>query len=81
MAAGGIVTSPQLAVVGEVPEAVIPLSKLSDPRFRNAMGGGGGNAVVNMYVQAADPPAFKASQSQMMAQAAIAVGRAQQRNL
>jgi ElaB/YqjD/DUF883 family membrane-anchored ribosome-binding protein len=49
LAAGGIVTSPTLAMVGEAgPEAVIPLDRLG------AMGAGGD---VNIYVQGADPQA------------------------
>jgi hypothetical protein len=48
---GGIVTSAQLAVIGEAgPEAVIPLSKLGSM----GVGGGGGNTI-NITVQGADP--------------------------
>ena len=50
LAAGGIVTSPTLAMVGEAgPEAVIPLDRLG------AMGGNGGNIYVT--VQGGDPNA------------------------
>jgi hypothetical protein len=49
LAAGGIVNSPTLAMIGEKgPEAVIPLSKLGD------MGGGGG---ITINVSGADPQA------------------------
>jgi hypothetical protein len=48
MAAGGIVTSPTLALIGEAgPEAVIPLSR----------GGGMGGNVINVTVTSADPQA------------------------
>jgi hypothetical protein len=50
LAEGGIVTSAQLAMIGEKgPEAVIPLSKMGSMGF----GGGGGNITVN--VMSADP--------------------------
>jgi hypothetical protein len=50
LAEGGIVTSAQLALIGEKgPEAVIPLSKMGSMGF----GGGGGNITVN--VMSADP--------------------------
>jgi hypothetical protein len=50
LAEGGIVTSAQLAVIGEKgPEAVIPLSKLGD------LGGMGGGITVNVH--GADPQA------------------------
>jgi hypothetical protein len=50
LAQGGIVTGPQLAMIGESgPEAVIPLSKLSSMGF----GGGGGGITVN--VNGGDP--------------------------
>jgi hypothetical protein len=49
LAEGGIVTSAQLAIIGEKgPEAVIPLSKMGD------MGGGGG---ITVNVHGADPQA------------------------
>ncbi|CAB4135851.1 hypothetical protein UFOVP884_9 [uncultured Caudovirales phage] len=49
MAAGGIVTSPTLAMIGEAgPEAVIPLSK---------MGGGMGGGSVTIHVNGGDPNA------------------------
>jgi hypothetical protein len=49
LAQGGIVTGPQLAMIGESgPEAVIPLSKLGSMGF-----GGGGNITVN--VNGGDP--------------------------
>lgn len=49
LAAGGIVTNPQLALIGEKgPEAVIPLSKM------NQMGGGSN---VTIYVNGGDPQA------------------------
>ena len=45
LAEGGIVTSAQLAVIGEAgPEAVIPLSKMGSMGF----GGGGANITVNV---------------------------------
>jgi hypothetical protein len=48
MAAGGVVSSPTLALIGEAgPEAVVPLDRMG------AMGGGD----VNIYVQGADPNA------------------------
>jgi hypothetical protein len=49
LAEGGIVTSAQLAVIGESgPEAVIPLSKLGSMGF-------GGNGGITVNVQGADP--------------------------
>lgn len=53
LAAGGIVTSPQLALIGEKgPEAVIPLSKM------NQMGGGNN---VTIHVNGGDPNAVVAA--------------------
>jgi len=47
MAAGGVVTSPTLALIGEAgPEAVIPLNQMNDY---------GGSTVVNVTVTSADP--------------------------
>ena len=50
LAEGGIVTGPQLALIGERgPEAVIPLSKMGSMGF----GGGGGGITIN--VNGGDP--------------------------
>jgi hypothetical protein len=50
LAAGGIVTGPTLAMIGEAgPEAVIPLDRMSQ------MGGGG--TTVNINVNGGDPNA------------------------
>jgi hypothetical protein len=50
LAEGGIVTSAQLAIIGEKgPEAVIPLSKMGE----FGMGGGGANVTIN--VNGGDP--------------------------
>jgi phage-related minor tail protein len=85
-ASGGIVTRPQLAMIGEVgPEAVIPLGRLRDPAFLDALmsgrsgggdrGGGSGNGNVVFNVQTPGPAAFKHTSAQLMAQAAVALGR------
>jgi len=79
-AAGAIVMRPEIAQIGEVPEAVIPLSKLSDPSFVNSIGGAGGNVNINMQINTPDVKSFRASQSQIMTQAAVAANRAR-RNL
>ena len=51
LAEGGIVTSAQLAVIGEAgPEAVIPLSKMGSMGF-----GGGGGANITINVNGGDP--------------------------
>jgi len=76
-AAGAIVMRPEIAQIGEVPEAVIPLSKLSDPNFINSIGGaGGGDVIINQHINTPDVKSFKASQSQIMTQAAVAAQRA-----
>ncbi len=50
MATGGIVTQPQLSLIGEAgPEAVIPLDRLGST--------GGGHSTINITVQDADPTA------------------------
>jgi len=41
-AEGGVVYRPTLTVIGEVPEAVIPLHKLRDTKFLNSLGSAGG---------------------------------------
>lgn len=57
LANGGIVTSAQLAMIGEKgPEAVIPLSRLD----QMTNGGGGGNTI-NITVTSADPNAVVAA--------------------
>jgi hypothetical protein len=56
LAAGGIVTSPQLAMIGERgPEAVIPLDKLGQ------MGTGIGGTNVTIHVNGGDPNAVVAA--------------------
>jgi TP901 family phage tail tape measure protein len=45
---GGIVSTPQIARIGEVPEAIIPLNKMSD--VLNALGGGGRTTQVTVPV-------------------------------
>ena len=57
LAEGGIVTSPQIAMIGEggEPEAIIPLSKLA------SMGFGGGGPTINITVTSADPNAVVAA--------------------
>lgn len=72
-ATGGIVTSPTLAMIGEVPEAVIPLSKLHNENFLKSMGVGGGDTNVVFHIQTPDPMAFKKSQSQIIAQVVTAL--------
>jgi hypothetical protein len=79
---GGVVTGPTLAMVGEVPEAVIPLNKMHDEAFLNRIGiGNGGSTVVNMNVQTPDLPSFKASKPQMMAELSVALRGAHRRNV
>jgi hypothetical protein len=48
---GGITTRPHLAVVGDTPEAIIPLSKMND--VLPGATGGGGTTVVNVTVNVA----------------------------
>jgi hypothetical protein len=56
LAAGGIVTGPTLAMIGEAgPEAVVPLSRAGE----FGMGGGGNNVTIN--VQGGDPNAVVAA--------------------
>jgi hypothetical protein len=53
-ATGGIVTRPTVALIGEAgPEAVVPLNRT--PGSSPLPGGGGGNTVVNVTVNGADP--------------------------
>lgn len=81
-ATGGIVRSPTLAQIGEVPEAVIPLPKLRDENFMRSLGanvsnkGDSGNVYVTFHVQTPDLPSFKASQQQLITQAAVAMRQA-----
>jgi hypothetical protein len=79
---GGVVTQPTLAVVGDVPEAIIPLSKLNDQRFVEGMSGNTGTSEINLSFQVNTPDieSFKRSQMQLMAQAQTALKLAQ-RNL
>jgi hypothetical protein len=58
LAEGGIVTSPQIAMIGEggEPEAIIPLSKAASMGF-----GGGGGPTINITVTSADPNAVVAA--------------------
>lgn len=81
MQTGGIVTHPTLAMVGEVPEAVVPLSKLRDDAFMRSLGSASGERPnISMVVNTPDVQSFKASQSQLLSQAAVALGLAQRRN-
>lgn len=89
-ATGGLVMRPTLAMVGEAgPELIVPLSKMNNGQFLSSLGDGwrerGGAAgeaptIINFQITTPDPGAFKASQSQIMSQAAVVLGRAR-RNL
>jgi len=81
-ATGGIIMRPEIALIGEVPEAVIPLSKLSDPNFVNSIGGAatGGNVYVTQNIKTDDAASFKASQSQIMSRAQVSMSMAARRN-
>jgi len=79
---GGIVTQPQLAMIGEVPEAVIPLNKLRDPRFWERLVPGDHKeeqqpVIQQIFnIQTPDVPAFQATEKQIMARAALGLVRA-----
>jgi hypothetical protein len=77
---GGLVTSPTLAVVGEVPEMIIPLSRMNDSSFFEGVGGGKQETNVSFVIQTPDAESFRRSQPQIMAQAATALNLAK-RNL
>jgi len=82
-ATGGIVMSPTLARVGEVPEAIIPLSKLNNAAFQDRFGTGGGQqrqVNATMIIQTPDPAAFNRSKHQALNEFATMLGRANQRN-
>jgi len=89
-ATGGLVMRPTLAMVGEAgPELIVPLSKMNNGTFLSSLGDGwrerGGAAgevptIINFQITTPDPGSFKASQSQIMSQAAVVLGRAR-RNL
>ena len=83
-ATGAIIMRPEIARIGEVPEAVIPLSKLSDPNFINSIGGAanesGGNVYVTQNIKTDDAASFKASQSQIMSRAQVSMSMAARRN-
>ena len=72
-------------MIGEVPEAIIPLDKLRDERFLERLGmaggvRGGGDVYVSFNVQTPDVASFRASQTQIMTQAAVAIDQSR-RNL
>jgi TP901 family phage tail tape measure protein len=75
--AGGLVAGPTLAVVGEVPELIIPLSKLHDAEF---LGGGRGDINVSMVVKTEDLRGFQASKQQLAANLGVAISTALGRN-
>lgn len=79
-ARGGLVTRPTFAMIGEAgPEAVIPLAKMRDQKFLESLGAGsgGGETTVVFNISTPDVQSFKASQSQIMSQTAVALSRAQ----
>lgn len=88
VAAGGIVSSPTRALIGEAgPEAVIPLDRFRDANFMSRLAGTGtdgpggqrqGRPVV-INIQTQDPQSFKASSSQIAARMALAVRAADRR--
>jgi len=78
---GGIVTRPQLVMAGEAgPEAIIPLSKFNRRGAWGAFGQGADVTNINFNVATPDIRSFKASEAQLMARAAVAIGRGR-RNL
>jgi hypothetical protein len=82
-AAGGMVTRPTLAMVGEAgPEMIIPLEKLRDQKFWSELSGnaGQGDMSVIVNVQTPNPSAFQDSQTQIATQLAAAV-QAARRNM
>ena len=76
---GGLVQTPTKAIIGEVPEVVIPLHKAA-AFLKKAGGGGGGGNIINFTIQTPDVQGFKNSQSQILSTAAVALRRSQ-RNL
>jgi hypothetical protein len=82
-AAGGMVTRPTLAMVGEAgPEMIIPLEKLRDQKFWSELtdGSGQGDTSIVVNVQTPSPSAFQDSQSLIATQLAGAV-QAARRNM
>ena len=85
-AEGGYFAKPTLAMIGEAgPEVVVPVSRMDDPTFWEGVGlgnrgRGGDNVTVNMTVVTSDLPAFKANQSQIMAELQVRAGQAFRRN-
>lgn len=89
MASGGIVTRPKLAMIGEAgPEAVIPLSQFRDPAFLDRLSAGtrereaGGSKTIapTFVIQTPSPAAFRASQTQILSQAVVALSRLMKEN-
>lgn len=79
MAAGGMVTRPTLAMVGEAgPEMIIPLDKMRDPKFWSELTGGAGQGDIHVTqnIQTPNPSAFQDSQSLIATQLAGAVAAA-----
>jgi hypothetical protein len=82
-AAGGMVTRPTLAMVGEAgPEMIIPLDKLKDQKFWSELTGGAGEGDITVIQNVAtpNPSAFQDSQAQIATQLAAAV-QAARRNM
>ena len=79
-AAGGFVSRPTLALVGEAgPEMIVPMTKMRNERFMSGLGtanDNGNSVMVNFNIHTPDVASFKQSQSQIMAQAVSALGRA-----
>lgn len=79
-ATGGVVSSPTIAQIGEVPEAVIPLAKLRDDDFMRSLGSDRERqeAPVNVTfnIQTPDVASFRRSEQQIMTQAAVAIRQA-----
>lgn len=76
---GGIVTTPQIAMVGEQPEAFIPLERGKVPvELSN-----GGRNITNHFefkIYSPDANSFRASEKQILTQAMMQAGRATGRN-
>jgi hypothetical protein len=83
-ATGGIVTSPTIAQIGEVPEAIIPLHKVRDEQFMKSIGAetsqSEGDVYVTFNIKTPDVASFRKSEQQLMAQAAMAM-RQTRRNM
>jgi TP901 family phage tail tape measure protein len=85
-AEGGFVSTPQLAIVGDRPEVIVPVHRFNDEAWWSRLGinaggsGESGGVTVVQNITTPDTASFQRSQTQIASAASTAMGQAARRN-